>query len=174
MKEIVRYGIILSLICVIASAALALTNNLTSSRISAQSKAEEEAGLKEVVPGAERFEPATDKGEVIYYRAYDKDNKFIAVAFKALGKGYSSNIETIAGMGLDGVIGAVKVLSQNETPGLGSRVTESSFTGQFGGKNVQGLDTVQAITGATISSRAVIKAVETKALRIKELMKNAR
>lgn len=172
MKEMARYGFILSLICAIASAALALTNAITNSRIIAQSKIEEEASLKEVVPEAARFEPVVEKDEVIYYRAYDKDNKFIAVAFKASGKGYSSSVETMVGMKLDGIISAIKVLNQNETPGLGARIVEPSFTGRFCGKNTQSLDTVQAITGATISSRAVIDSVKKKAEEIQKLVGN--
>ena len=172
MKEMIRYGLILSLICVVASASLAAMNSLTKSRIIAQAQAEEEDSLKEVLPQAAHFEPVKKDDEIIYYKAHDKDGNLIGVAFKASQKGYSSVIETMAGMMKDGTISAIKILSQNETPGLGAGVAEDDFTGRFSNKNVQNLNEVQAITGATISSRAVIDSVKNKAQEIQELIKN--
>ena len=174
MKEIVRYGTTLGLICLLAGGLLAVVNSLAQPRILAQAKEEEQRTLSEVLPQADRFEAvkAADKEEAIYYKAYDKDNKLIGLAFKAEGKGYSSTVETMAGMNLDGEISTIKILSQNETPGLGSRVTENSFTGQFKNKNIPDLSKVEAITGATISSKAVIDLVKEKAEEIKALIKN--
>jgi len=172
MKETLRYGFILAMICVVASGLLAGMNSLTKAKIIAQAKAEEESALKEVMPAAAHFEP-TKKGEdIIYYKARNKDGKLIGVAFKAYGKGYSSVIDTLVGMGKDGTIIAIKVLSQNETPGLGNRITEPSFTGRFSNKNVQDLAGVQAITGATISSKAVLNSVQEKAKEMQALIKN--
>lgn len=172
MKEMVRYGMVLSLTCALAAASLAGVHALTKSRILAQAQAEEGSALKEVLPNAARFEPVKKGDAVIYYKAYDAEGNFMAVAFKAAQKGYSSVIETMAGMDRDGRLTAIKVISQNETPGLGAAVVEPAFTGQFSGKNIDSLDQVQAITGATISSRAVIEAVKIKARQIKELMAN--
>jgi electron transport complex protein RnfG len=124
------------------------------------------------MPEAANFEPVKKGEDIIYYKAIDKEGKFIGVAFKATGKGYSGSIETMAGMTKDGIITAIKILDQNETPGLGASVAESSFTNQFTDKNIQALSQVQAITGATISSKAVIDSVKKKAEEIKGLIKN--
>lgn len=172
MRETIKYGIILSLICAVASGLLAGVNSLTKSRILVQAKQEEEISLREVISDAEYFEPIKREEEVIYYKAYNKDGKFMGVAFKASGKGYSSTIETMVGMLKDGTITAIKILSQNETPGLGARIAESGFTEQFREKNTQSLIEVQAITGATISSKAVIDSIKSKADQIKGLIKN--
>ncbi len=174
MKEMLRYGFILAVICSVAAGLLAGMNSLTKSRIIAQAQAEEEASLKKVIPESDYFEAVKSDSEIIYYKAYDKEKKLIGVAFKAAGKGYSSTIETMAGMTRDGKITAIKILSQNETPGLGARVTEPSFTGQFSQRNPQTLNEVQAITGATISSKAVIGSVQAKAKEIQELIKDER
>jgi electron transport complex protein RnfG len=175
MKEtMIRYGLILSIICAVATASLAIINSLTKGRIIAQVKAEEEASFKEVMPEGASFEPVKSGDEVAYYKVYDKDKKFIGAIFKASGKGYSSVIETVAGMKKNGEITDIKVVNQNETPGLGTRVTEKSFTAQFGGKNAESIQGVDAITGATISSKAVITSVNQKAAEIKELIKNER
>jgi len=172
MKEIIRYGFVLAIICIIASGLLAGVNSLTKPKIIAQARAEEQSSLKEVLPQAENFEPVKSAEDIIYYKAYDKNGKFMGAAFKASGKGYSSLIETMVGMLDDGTITAIKVLSQNETPGLGANVAEPPFTSQFSHK--KNLDDVQAITGATISSKAVIDLVRKKAQEIKELIKNER
>ncbi len=170
MKEMIRFGFILGVICIIAAGLLAGVNSLTKPRILAQALTEENAGLKEVLSEVDNFEAVKEKEEIIYYKGYDKNGKFVGVAFKAVAKGYSSTIETLAGMLKDGKIIAIKILSQNETPGLGSRITDLSFINQF--KGINDLSGVQAITGATISSRAVIASVEKKALEVRGLIKN--
>lgn len=172
MKEIIRYGFILALICAIATGLLAGANFLTKPKIAAQEQKEQEDSLKEVMPEGRDFEAVKSRGEVIYYKVYNKDKKLIGVTFQASAKGYSSQIETMAGMTEEGVITAIKVLSQNETPGLGARVTEPAFTAQFVNKSIQGLSEVQAITGATISSSSVIDSVKKKAQEIKKLVGN--
>ena len=166
----VRYGFTLSLICIVAAGLLAGVNSLTKARIVAQAEAEEEASLKEVLPEAAHFEPVKCGNDVLYYKAYHKDGKLAGVAFKAAGKGYSSTIETMAGMLQDGTITAIKILSQNETPGLGAQVAEQKFSSQFARQ--KDLSNIQAITGATISSKAVIDSVKEKAEEIHKLLKN--
>ena len=74
-------------------------------------------------------------------------------------------------MDTQGKLIAIKVLSQNETPGLGGQVADASFTSRFSGKNISDLNDIQAITGATISSRAVIDLVKKKAEEVLSLLK---
>jgi len=173
VKEMVRYGFILAIICMVASGLLAGVNSLTKARILAQAQAEEEFSLKEVLPQGERFEAVKSDGGTIYYKALDKDGNLIGAAFKASGKGYSSTIETMVGMTKEGRVTAIKVVAQNETPGLGSRVSAQEFGGQFKDKDIGQLNEVQAITGATISSRAVIEAVQKKAAEIQGILNGA-
>ncbi|MDP3732480.1 MAG: FMN-binding protein, partial [Candidatus Omnitrophota bacterium] len=119
MRQTIRYGFTLAVICVVASGLLAGMNSLTKTRIIAQAQAEEDSAIREVMPQGEYFEPIKKGEDIIYYKVRNKDNKFIGVAFKASGKGYSGVIDTLAGMTEDGAIAAIKILSQNETPGLG-------------------------------------------------------
>jgi len=172
MKDIIRYGTILALICIVAAGLLSLVNLVTKQKILVQALAEENIRLKEVAPQAVNFEPVMSGGEISYYKAMDKDNKFIGVAFKASGKGYSSVIETIVGMSKTGEIIGIKILSQNETPGLGARVAEDEFGKRFFGKNALDLSGVEAVTGATISSKAVINSINSKAEEVLKLIKN--
>lgn len=173
MKKIITYGFILGAICVIASGLLAGVYSLTRPRIIIQAQKQEEATLKEVFPAAGRFQQIkSEEGETVYYKVYAKDDSFLGVAFKAYGKGYSGQIETMVGMDIIGTIETIKILNQSETPGLGVRITEEPFTGQFNRKKVRDLSKVQAITGATISSKAVIDSVRKKAQEIEGLIKN--
>jgi len=175
MKQLVRYGSILGLICVIAGTLLAIVNSLTAPKILAQAQEQEQRVLSEIIPQALRFEPVkSDAGEILYYDTYDGNNKNSGIVFKASKKGYASVIETMVGMSRDGKILSIRVLSQNETPGLGSRVAEDAFTGQFSNKKLADLSNVEAITGATISSTAVIDSVRKKAEQIKGLIKNGK
>ncbi|MDD5692228.1 MAG: RnfABCDGE type electron transport complex subunit G [Candidatus Omnitrophica bacterium] len=172
MKEMIRYGLILALICAIAAGLLAGVNELTRGKIAAQAYAEEQAALKEVMPLAAKFTEVKSGDELLYYKALDNQDKIVGFIFKAGAKGYSSLVQTLAGIFPDGSISAIKVVSQNETPGLGMRITEKKFTGQFSGKDSLSLSGVQAITGATISSRAVMDSVKKKAAEVLELIKN--
>jgi len=92
-----------------------------------------------------------------------------SVAIKASdNEGFGGKIELIVGILMDGTITGYKVIQQNETPGLGSKVTEPQFSNQFVGKNAytDNLDLkkdggeIDAVTGATISSHAVVNAVK--------------
>jgi electron transport complex protein RnfG len=174
MREMARYGFTLALICLVAAGLLAAVNALTGPKILAAAAAEEQAGLSQVMPLADKFtavKQGTDE-TVLYYKAFDRQDKLIGFVFKSGGKGYSSVIQSLTGMFPDGKISGIKIISLNETPGLGMRVTEEQFTGQFKGQNSMDLAGVQAITGATISSYAVMDSVMQKAKEIKELIKN--
>lgn len=140
---------------------------VTGARSIAQ--AQDEASLREVFPETSHFLAIKNGEEIVYYKAEDRDGKMLGVVFKVVAKGYQGNIETLVGMFKDGTINTIKVLPQNETPGLGARVAEFNFTDQF--KNVKDFDQIQAIAGATISSTAVIDSVKKKAGEIRQLMK---
>jgi electron transport complex protein RnfG len=194
-NDYVRYAVILGVICLVAAGLLAGVYGATKGKIADQRLAEEQAGLKDVFPQAKEFEPVREGEQVSYYKALDDKKQVLGYAFKAVRRGYSSDIATMAGMRPDGTIVRIKVLSQNETPGLGTRVAEVVqketfwdvvlrrvkvlskprpwFQERFDGQNAATLDeTVDAITGATISSRAVIESVQEKAREILLQVKN--
>ncbi len=170
MKEITRYGLILGAICFVSSGILAVVNAVTEPRIEIEEKKEEQLALKEVMPDSANFEQALKDGEFLYYKAYDSAGRLNGFVVKSKSKGYSSDIEAMTGLGLNLEITNVKILSQNETPGLGTRVTEPKFLGQFRGKGLGAIGNVDTITGATISSNSVIKAVQSKISELKETL----
>jgi Na+-translocating ferredoxin:NAD+ oxidoreductase subunit G len=165
MKETFKFGFILGFICIIAAGLLAWIDILTKPKILAQEKLEEKLSLKAVFPLADRFEEVREGGEIDYYKAFDAKGELLGYAFKATERGYSGEVKTIAGMRKDGEIAAIKVLFHNETPGLGSRIAADDFTNRF--KGISDLSKVEAITGATISSKTVIDSVKNRAEEVK-------
>ncbi len=167
MNQMVRFGSVLGVICLTATLVLAVTYEVTKPKIDAQIKAEEDAALKEVMPGADSFEAKTIEG-IEYFEAL-KAGTLSGYCIKASGPGYGGPVRIMVGMDKNGVIRGVSVLEQQETPGLGSKIKEIKpgekepyFLKQFQGKDARGVAVrrnIDAITGATISSKAVTDAI---------------
>ncbi len=165
-----RYALTLAAICFVASVLLGAVYSLTNPIILSQQARQEESGLRAVVPEAKSFEAVKEEENIIYYIAFGPNKKVLGYVFKASKKGYSSEIVTMVGVDKDGLISRIKILSQNETPGIGTRIIEALwFQEQFSGEKSDDLSNgVQAITGATITSRAVIDSIQVKAKEIME------
>ncbi|MDD5019917.1 MAG: FMN-binding protein [Candidatus Omnitrophica bacterium] len=194
-NNFLKFAATLFIICLAASGLLSVVHRFTLPKIIEQAQAEESQSLKDVFPQAKSFEPVKKGDDVFYYKALDDKNAVLGYAFKASRRGYSSDIVTMVGMGPDGVIRKIKILSQNETPGLGTRVTEVIqketlwdvllkkvqlkekpepwFQAQFSGQKVETLaSSVDAISGATITSQAVIVAVQGRAGEVMEMVRH--
>jgi electron transport complex protein RnfG len=94
----------------------------------------------------------------------------IGYALEAVGKGYGGDIDILIGLKDETTVKGITIISQGETPGLGSRISESSFISEFAGLNIEDIalkqdgGQIDAITGATISSKAVVNTVRTEAM----------
>jgi electron transport complex protein RnfG len=175
LKEIVKYGSILMIVTLSASGALALVNRITAPKIEAQQQQELARGLSYVLPGTGSgiILPESLDNMLIYKGYADRDTThLIGYAFSAFGKGYSSVIWTLVGIDTAGMILKINILDQKETPGLGTRSTEIKsgesepwWQSQFQGKESRSLqlglppDRIQAITGATITSKAITESI---------------
>ena len=113
----------------------------------------------EVMPGAKSFEAVSIELPEGVTEAYIADNG--GYVFMLSTKGYGGEIKLICGIKADGTIEQTKTLSHSETSGIGSKVVdnESPYRSQYEGKTVDKLDGVDAVTGATISSKAYKKAI---------------
>lgn len=170
VKEILIPTLTLFVICLIVAALLALTNNLTKEPIAQQNEKTMMQSMKSVCPDADSFdEVKTDNDKASLYKALDKDKNVIGYAVSTSAKGYGGSIGVMTGIA-NGEIIAVNVYdTSNETPGLGTNTSKDMFTDGFKGdiskefavkKDAKGEQkSVDAVTGATISSRAVVKAV---------------
>ena len=93
-------------------------------------------------------------------RAYAADNG-AGYVITAQAKGYGGQVPVMVAFGADGAIASVRFLDNSETPGLGQKVKDDAFQGQFSGMAAEAftLDDIDAVTGATISSRAATTAI---------------
>ncbi len=157
---------------------LGMVYELTKEPIKKAKENKELEAIKEVVyqefynnPYAEKHKIflGRKKGYVDLFPARDKNGKITSVAIKTYSNnGFGGRIELMVGFLVDGTINKYKVIEQKETPGLGTKITEKKFSHQFQGmhperqifKVKQDGGDVDAITAATISSRAVIDAIE--------------
>lgn len=160
MNQLLRFGLILGVICLAATLVLAVTYEITKPKIEEKLKIEEEGALKEILPNADSFNEKRIDG-IDYFEA-KKDKNLAGYCLKVTGAGYNGFIRIIVGIDPSGTIKGVRILEQQETPGLGAKVGEEAFLKQFAGKEARGLEVkknIDAVTGATISSRAVTDAI---------------
>lgn len=169
VKQILVPTITLTLICIIITGLLAVTNDITADKIAQQNAEAAAASRLEVLPDAAGFEEKQTGGST-YYIGKDESGQEVGYVFTTTAAGYGGDVEVMTGIGSDGVVTGVTILSHNETPGLGAKADDPSFTGRYqkavpdGGfvlkKGTASADNeVAAITGATITSTAVTNAV---------------
>jgi Na+-translocating ferredoxin:NAD+ oxidoreductase subunit G len=110
-----------------------------------------------------------------YYCLTNKDGT-PSYAIISYAKGYSSTLKVLTGIDNEGKIVRINVLEQGETPGLGDQVQGDEFKKQFEGAHKTklkvstsgGADAIQAITAATISSRAITEDAVKNAMKFYE------
>jgi electron transport complex protein RnfG len=150
-----------------ATFVLAVTYEVTRPKIEEQERIEEEAALKAMLPQADSFTKKRS-ADIEYYEAL-KDGRLIGYCVKSVANGYGGYIHMIVGTDLAGNIEGLEILQHQETPGLGSKIKEIIpgekepwFLKQFKGKAADSVElkkNIDAITGATISSKAVTDSV---------------
>lgn len=180
MNNIAKLGSILFGICAVAALALGLTNNITAPIIEQRNIQANNESRQMVLPQATEFVQmdnsifANVEGleEGLVSEVYEGKNKDEVVGYtiKTLPKGYGGKIELIVGISKDGLVTGTNIGSMSETPGLGSKASEPKFNDQFKDKpattelsvvkgNASSENEIQAISGATITSKAVTKGV---------------
>lgn len=169
-KDILKITLNLVIIYLIGGLLLAAVYAKTSPVIYKKTLEETEKALKELMPEAKNItkagEWAPEHKHASYYEAKN-DNEVLGYVAESYGKGYSSFIHLLIAVDKDFKIKQVKILGHAETPGLGDEVEKPYFINQFSGKDLEHLvllktetkDMIQAISGATISSRAVTNGV---------------
>jgi len=140
MVKVIKMGLILAVFCILSAWGLAYIYQFTKPQIEKNSK-------QAMVSSKQAVLPPSGKG----------------VVRQILVKGYSSDIEILVGIDKDRKVSGLKILSQRETPGLGAKIVQKQFLDQFIGKQLgdplEPKKDIDAITGATISSRAVCNGV---------------
>ena len=164
--------LVLSLICLVISGALAFTDSVTRPVIAEAGALRTESVRLEIIPQATGFEIIEADGlpETVV-GAYRTIND-VGYIFMVESSGYGGDIQLICGVGMDGKIIQCKTLGHSETQGMGSRITEREYEDQYIGVSGD-LDGISAISGATISSKAYVNGIR-DALAAFELVKGDR
>lgn len=184
MKSMLIDALKLFIITLIAGAALGTVYFITKAPIEASEKAAQEKAYKEVFGNASSFDETTGLRESDFSLSEDgfegvsvnkvliardsSGNKLGYVLDVTTNRGYGGNIEFSIGITSEGTINGISILSISETAGLGMRA-EEVLKPQFAGKNVPEFvvvksgkaeeNEIDAISGATITSKAVTGAV---------------
>lgn len=160
----------LTSITIVAAAALGAVYMFTQNAIQEQQIAKQTAAISAVLPEHERIaDPETVNGLTVY-KAYTGD-QFVGAAVETQADGFGGVIRLMVGFDADNHIVNYEVLEQQETPGLGTHIVEWFKNADKPKQNILGREAngaftvskdggdVDAITAATISSRAFLKAV---------------
>ncbi|MGH8494543.1 MAG: electron transport complex subunit RsxG [Gammaproteobacteria bacterium] len=174
---------LLGLFAVIGAGTLAITERLTRERIAEREQAHALDTLNEVV-APERYdndllddaitvlgpELLGTTAPVTVYRAWRAGQPVAAILMPVAPDGYSGPIRLMVGINVDGSISGVRVVAHRETPGLGDgiEIGKSDWILQFAGRSIDNPEAWQvsgggaafdSLSGATVTSRAVVEAV---------------
>ena len=171
-SDVITPTAVLTVICIVVTLALSSANMITAKKITELSVKNQNDAMSKLIDADEyKAETAVLDGETVNYHTAVKDGENIGYIFTVDEKGYGGTVSVMTAINTDGTVAAVEILdASNETPGLGQNVKNSNFYTQFkgladnitvirGGSANADNNEINAVTGATISSKAVTKAV---------------
>lgn len=175
--DIAKIGLILFAITAISAGILAGVNSVTAPIITANAKAKREAAMSKVLPDAVAFEKveysALDTSVLEAYSAGDAGCVILCEP-----RGYGGAVSIVVGIKPDLTVNSIDITSQSETPGLGANCTTEEFMSQYAGKTKDikvvksnpGANDVDAISSATVTTKAVTKGVNDALLAAEQVM----
>jgi len=175
--KILKLVLSLTVIAAVCAAVLATVNQVTKEQIERIAAITREKAAKDVMPATvakvEKRELKQGDSTEDMYVGLDESGKEIAYAVSGKSeKGYGGTVKLMVGLTPDKKVVSYKKLEANETPGLGAKLSTPEFSTQFGGKSAVGLKVkkdggdIEAITAATITSRAVCEAIANAASKL--------
>jgi electron transport complex protein RnfG len=170
VREILKFGILLGVVCAISAGTLSGVFSKVDPLIKENERIEAEKKRKVVLPDAAEFVPVELDGKTVHL-GLDAGGEVVGTAIGEAPRGYAGPIKMtmgIIGAGEDTRLSGVAIskLDQSETPGLGVKITLPAFLDMFKGLSLDEVDLtadggkIDAITAATISSRAVVIGVQ--------------
>lgn len=182
-NEYIRLGGVLLLITSVVALLLGFFNSITVDVIASTAEKNKIAAMQSIMPAASSFEPLEceiPEGSSIaeVYGAYDSAGTSVGYCFTLTPKGYGGQLTIMAGIDTALSVTGVDIVSHSETPGLGANADDAKWLSQFVGKT-EGLTVVktvpqnnqiQAVTSATITSKAVTGAVDSALVFAKDLI----
>ena len=190
MNKTAKMVIVLTVITALSGAVLSSWDRVTKPKIEYHQLQALKAAISDVLPSYDYYEEKAIDEKTVYIGKIDDSTQSVGIAFKVDGSGFQGNISIMVGVDPSFTsITGIKVLGQIETPGLGTKIVEDPsnktnpfwFPEQFGGvvlypqinvvKNSipQNSNEIQAISGATITSKAVVRIINNNIQQIKDL-----
>ena len=196
MKQIIKNTLILTAITLVAGILLGLVYEITKEPIALAKEAAKKEAYQQVMADADAFESleliedAISEVQDTVQSSSCTINEFVEakangetigyVVTTTTSEGYGGEIQISVGMLKDGTVNGVAILSIGETAGLGMKATEEEFYGQYAGKNVEFFSVtktgassdneIDALSGATITSNAMTKAVNSAVVYYKHAL----
>lgn len=181
MKQVITIVAVLTLIGILAGGSLSLVNNWAAPKIAINQKAETERAIFLVHLDGKRYEEIKNAGFEVY-KVFDGADSSVGYSLVYSGNGFQGKVKIMIGLTEDlNKTTSIEILEQSETPGLGTKILEPPYKDQFNGlevsppiKLVKGVkpsnpNEVQSITGATISSRAVVTIVNEGVTKLRSI-----
>lgn len=175
--------LVLVIVGILSGGSLAVVFGFANPLIKENRRRATEEAVRHVLPGTRKFETRKVKGLTIY-RGMDTRGRLLGYAFAAERSGFQGKIQMMIGADakLENITGLV-ILANVETPGLGNKIGEKSFHDRFIGlglgekiiivkneKADRAQNEVEAITGATISSRAVVDGANEEIAKVRKAL----
>lgn len=174
-KEMITPTLVLFIICLVVTGALALTYQVTKPIIEEINIRNANIARGEVLPQGEgSFSQINTELTEGVLEVYQADNK-AGYVYTVRDKGFGGKMTIMVGISDKGEIAGVKVTAHTETPGLGTKAMTKDYLSQYLGKasvtrtNEGDKTQIDAVTGATISSNAVFRGVEASLAQFKEM-----
>ena len=178
MKDTIKVALRLLIITVVAGLALGFTNSITEEPIKEQERIAGETA-RQAVLDADSFtelplEELKNSGKwdaafdaVIGVYQGEKGGEYAGMVVVLDTKGYGGAIRLTVGVDAENQVSGVNIGSHGETPGLGAKAANASFTDQYQGSDAgtpiqlgaAGNNSIEAISGATVTSRSVTDGV---------------
>lgn len=184
MDKIIKPGIVLFIICTVAATLLGYVFDITREPVRVQEEKTRNIAMQEVLPLATEFTDINMSNDDIksVYEGTD-GGEVVGYAITTAPKGYGGEVVMLTGVDLDGTVTGVSILSMQETPGLGANASNPEFRNQYIGKSSDISVTksspakdneIEAMTSATITSKAVTAGVNASVDFYKNNVKEAK
>ncbi|ACB84092.1 RnfABCDGE type electron transport complex subunit G [Natranaerobius thermophilus] len=162
LNDLLKLGGVLMVVAALSATLLGFSNSYTDPIIQERRMEQLENSMFEFFPEAEEF--IIDEIDEQEYYVVKTEGEVSGVATVVDPGGYGGRIEMMVAADAEGTVSGVDILSHAETPGLGSEIEEPEWLQQFIGlsasQDIMGEEKVDIISGATVSSEAVIEGVE--------------
>jgi len=171
VHNIIRLSSVLVLVAMLSAALLTGLHNLTEPVIREREEREYIEALEKFFPDLDNFESETVDGES-FDLVYDQEGELLGIMATVSTQGYDGTIRYNLAVDDEGIIKGIIVTSHSETPGIGDVITTSDFQEQFIGKGyddqIQDGEDVDAVSGATESTAAMIGSIRRTVVNIGE------